>query len=234
MKAVAIPSKNGKLTFCLSTQLGCRMGCIFCRAGKFRRNLTKEEILQQFTTLCEVTKRKPTAIVFMGMGEPMLNFDNVDAAIHTLNKDFGISYRNITLSTCGVNLAKLLDVRYHVAVSLHAVRCEAREKIIQGGATVEDILKFIKKYKPKNGHGVMLEIVLVEGINDSESDLAALLRIEWPKNVSFNLISLNPFNGLRPSKNIEHWRQSIIDAGYKCVIRESKGTDIEAACGMLD
>jgi 23S rRNA (adenine2503-C2)-methyltransferase len=234
MKAVAIPSKNGKLTFCLSTQLGCSMGCIFCRAGKFKRNLAKDEIIEQFSALCEVSGRKPTAVVFMGMGEPMLNFGNVEAAIHKLNKDFGISYRSITLSTCGINLDKLLEVRYHVAVSLHAVRREARKKIIGGGADLQDIVEFTKNYKAKRNHGVMLELVLVDSINDSEADLKALLDIDWPKNVSFNLLNLNEFAGLKQSRSIEHWRKAIIDAGFKCLIRESKGTDIEAACGMLD
>ena len=208
------------------------MSCAFCKAGSFEKDLTSNEILEQLSAAIEIAG-KPTSIVFMGTGEPMLNFENVSKAIHTIHELFQISYKKITLSTCGINLNKLADVPYLVAISLHSAEDSKRLKLMPGAARVDDIVKFTKTQSLKKS-GVMLEYALIENINDSKEDVEKLLNLEWPQNTNFNLIEFNPHNSMKKSTRAEEIKQRIIDRGFKCFIRTSRGADVGAACGMLD
>ncbi|MFO7711074.1 MAG: radical SAM protein [Candidatus Woesearchaeota archaeon] len=216
--AVVIPTKNGKISVCLSCQVGCPVGCSFCRSGSFVRNLTADEILEQFDACC--AHGKPTSVVFMGSGEPLLNFDAVSEAI----REIDVPLRRITVSTCGVNLEKLRDVSYNVAISLHSPFDEVRKKLVPMGS-VKEIVEFSQK------RGVMIEYCMIRGITDRESDIRELMRLDFGPETNFNLIRLNDSNGYTGSE-CQEFKDQLIKK-YKCFIRYSRGTDIEAACGML-
>ena len=233
MKTVLIPAINDKFTVCISTQIGCGMKCAFCRSGKFERDLTAEEISEQVSTASELIDRKPTSIVVMGMGEPMLNFTAVSSALKKIHDELEVSYKRMTLSTCGLHLDKLIDVPYPVAVSLHSAYQVLRDKLVPYAATVLEIVSFAKKLADKK-RGLMIEYVLIKDVNDSDIDLDRLLGLDWPMNVNFNLIEFNDSGEYHRSLKLLEWKAKILDAGYKCFIRESRGSDIEAACGMLD
>ncbi len=234
MKTVLIPGQGFRTTICVSSQIGCGMHCAFCRAGKFVRNLSADEIVEQFKTAMGLAKSKPSSVVFMGMGEPMLNFDAVTQAIDIMHDELDISYRKISLSTCGLMLEKLLNVPFHVAVSLHSADEDLRKKLMPGCVSVSDIVLFSKGYTAKHKRGLMIEYSMISGVNDSDKDLKLLLSLDWPKNVCFNLIELNDYKEFRKSRVIDEWHKMIMIAGYECRKRESKGRDISAACGMLD
>jgi 23S rRNA (adenine2503-C2)-methyltransferase len=170
----------------------------------------------------------------MGMGEPMANFKEVSTAIEMLNKKYGLAYKRITLSTSCVNLDKLLDVKYHVAISLHTPFDDVRKKIIPGAMPIVKIMQFVKKYCDSRKFGVMIEYALMSGVNDRDEDIEALLKLDWPKNVFFNMIQYNDLGEFKRSDKLEYFKDKIRAAGYKCFIRLSRGADIEAACGMLD
>jgi 23S rRNA (adenine2503-C2)-methyltransferase len=234
-KSVIIPAKDDKNAVCLSSQIGCQMNCAFCRAGKFKRNLTSDEIYAQAKIAQDIIKCKPTSIVIMGMGEPMLNFKEVNAAIDRLNKDMGISYKRITLSTCGVNLDLLKGAKFLIAISLHSPRDDVRQRIMPGACPVKEVVDFANIFKD-NKNGVMMEYALMDGINDSDDDLALLLSLDWPKNAVFNILEFNDHNCLKKSGKGHYHKfwEALVGAGFKCFVRESRGKDIEAACGMLE
>ncbi|MFP4424366.1 MAG: radical SAM protein [Candidatus Woesearchaeota archaeon] len=216
--AVVIPSKNNKISVCLSCQVGCPVGCAFCRSGNFVRNLSADEILKQFDSCCE--HGKPTSVVFMGSGEPLLNFDAVSEAI----RDMEVPLRKITVSTCGIDLEKLQDVSYNVAISLHSPFEEVRKRLVPRGS-VKDIVEFSQK-RP-----VMIEYCLIKGITDREVDVNELMRLNFGPETNFNLIRLNDSQGYTGS-DCQGFKNRLLKK-YKCFIRYPRGTDIEAACGML-
>lgn len=231
---VLIPSKDEKWCVCVSCQIGCPIGCKFCWTGKLKRNLSQEEIVAQITLAEEILGKTPTSIVFMGMGEPMMNFRAVDPAIHQINKDFGISFKHITLSTSGFYLDKLLDIPYHVALSLHTPFDSVREKLMPQRHTVAELLSFAQDYSSRRKFGIMIQYALMKGVNDRDEDLAELLRLNWPKNVFFNVIEYNNKGEFVKSERLLEFKEALRGGGYKCFIRHSRGADIDAACGMLE
>lgn len=239
--AVIIPTKDEKNTVCISCQVGCPVGCKFCYTGKigFKCNLSADEIFEQAKIAQEIIGKKIQSIVFMGMGEPTLNIKNVLEAAERIHKELLISYNRITISTsCLKNLGSLENIQFNVALSLHSPFDKVRKELIPGAASLRKILTFTKKYleKSNNKKYVMIEYSMIKGVNDSEKDLKKLISFKWPKKMLFNLIEFNPSGEFQKSDEeaVEHFKQEIIKAGWKCFIRKSRGSDIEAACGMLD
>src|SRR5574341_2207132 len=232
------------LCACISSQVGCAMKCSFCATGLmgFTRHLTTEEIVGQLSLMQSVSEQKITNIVFMGMGEPLHNYDNVVKAVNEFRKQ-GMSWQKITVSTVGIpekirQLGK--DTQCQLALSLHAPNDELRSKIVPLNSryNINAVLDACKEF-PFSKHGpLMLEYVLLAGINDKiehAKELAELLKSF--KHIVINLIPYNPVAGIsfvRPSEDSSKaFKQSLIDAGYKTIIRTTKGIDKNAACGML-
>lgn len=128
--AVCIPTKDEKWSVCVSCQIGCPIGCTFCYTGSFVRNLTADEIVEQVRQAAKIIGKIPTSIVYMGMGEPMSNWNEVKQSIEHIHSEFKIPYKRITVSTSGINVGKLLDVPFHVALSLHSPFSDVRKKLI--------------------------------------------------------------------------------------------------------
>jgi 23S rRNA (adenine2503-C2)-methyltransferase len=232
--AVIIPTINEKFAVCVSCQVGCPIGCSFCHTGKFQRNLTADEIVQQVRDSAKEIGKAPTSIVYMGMGEPMTNYKAVRESIDMIHDEFSLSYKKITLSTSCVQLDKLLDVPFQVALSLHSPFDEVRKKLIPGAMPVAKILKFVEEYSATRKFGCMIEYALIRGVNDRDEDVAQLMSYKWPENILFNIIEYNNLGEFVKSDRLIEFKEAIRKAGYKCFIRQSRGADIEAACGMLD
>lgn len=231
--SVIILTKDDKTAVCLSSQIGCPVGCRFCHAGPFIRNLSCQEIVGQFEE-CRNTCGVIRSVVFMGMGEPMLNFGNVSEAIEIIHSRFALPYQRITLSTCGINLERLRGVRFQVAVSLHSADDYHRRWLVPLGACVSEIVMFAQEYGKGRKNGLMIEYAMIKGLNDTDDDLASLLSLPWPKNTNFNLLEFNEADGLERSDRMNYFKVRIMAAGFKCFIRQSRGADISASCGMLD
>lgn len=229
---------------CLSSQVGCAMKCAFCATGRmgFTRNLTADEIVGQFDLMERESGVKITNVVFMGMGEPLHNYDNVVAAIRALQKK-GLSWQKITVSTVGLpeKIRQLgRDVQCKLALSLHAPIDELRSGLVPVNARypLRDVLAACLDFPLRKKSELMIEYVLLAGVNDSDEhtrELIALLR-QIPF-VVVNLIPYNPVEGIgfaRPSlESAEAMKATLIKAGFKTFIRTTKGIDASAACGML-
>ncbi len=229
---------------CLSSQVGCAMKCAFCATGKmgFSRNLTAEEIVGQFELMEKESGVKITNVVFMGMGEPLHNYDNVVAAVNVLRKK-GLSWKKITVSTVGLpdKIRKLgKDTQCMLALSLHAPNDELRSKIvpINQRYPLNEVIAACNDFPLKKKNELMIEYVLLAGVNDSiecAKELAVLLKqISW---VMINLIPYNAVHGIefaRPAQEAaEAFKKVLREAGFKTIIRTTKGIDADAACGML-
>ncbi|MCL1972140.1 MAG: 23S rRNA (adenine(2503)-C(2))-methyltransferase RlmN [Endomicrobia bacterium] len=249
--AVFLPAK-GKNSVCISSQIGCPVMCEFCSSGKVKlaRNLSRGEILEQILQIENDTKEKIGGVLFMGMGEPMLNFNNVTLALKSLlsNKEFGIGKRHITVSTVGIvpAIEKLAEENYGVrlAISLHAIDDKQRKILIPNnlGFTVDEILKAGKYYLKKTNSRLTIEYILVKNINDSTADAHKLTRILRTRDlinpdVQINLIPYNPVEKTSfqtPSQEtITKFKNILKVNGLTTNIRQAKGADISAACGQL-
>ena len=237
---VIIPTIEDKNTGCVSCQIGCPIGCKFCHTGKkkFKRNLSYQEIIDQVNIASKIIGKKPTTVVFMGQGEPLLNLENVLKAAEELHEKFFLAYNHITISTSGCGkLDKLLNVPFGVAISLHSPFDRKRRKLIPGSITVSKIVKFGQEYCSRHNKKtyIMVEYAMIDGVNDSENDLKKLLSFKWPKRTLFNLIEFNPLENFKASskEKMMEFKNTIIEKGWKCFIRKSRGQDIGAACGML-
>lgn len=236
-------------TICVSTQIGCAMGCVFCATGQmgFEKNIRAEEIVAQVIHFADILQQRGehvTNLVFMGMGEPMANYDETIRAVRILTHDrgFGIGQRNITISTIGLisGIDKLAEENLQVglAISLHAPNNELRKKLVPtaGPNSVEDIIEAGRRYFKKTGRRVTFEYALMKGINDSP-EIATELAILLKGNGSHvNLIPINPTAGdfKRPTQdNISEFERILSNAGVNCTVRIEKGTEISAACGQL-
>ena len=236
-------------TICVSTQIGCAMGCVFCATGQmgFEKNIRAEEIVAQVIHFADILQQRGehvTNLVFMGMGEPMANYDETIRAVRILTHDrgFGIGQRNITISTIGIisGIDKLAEENLQVglAISLHAPNNELRKKLVPtaGPNSVEDIIEAGRRYYKKTGRRVTFEYALMKGINDSP-EIATELAILLKGNGSHvNLIPINPTAGdfKRPTQdNISEFERILSNAGVNCTVRIEKGTEISAACGQL-
>jgi len=236
-------------TICVSTQIGCAMGCVFCATGQmgFEANLKAEHIISQVIHFAELLQKRGehvTNLVFMGMGEPMANYDEMIRAVKILTHDrgFGLGQRHITISTIGITsgIDKLAEENLQIglAISLHAPSNDLRKKLVPtaGPNSVEDIIEAGRRYYKKTGRRVTFEYTLMEGINDSPEIAKDLARLLKGNGSHVNLIPINPTAGnfKRPSQeHVLEFERILSDAGVNCTVRVEKGTEISAACGQL-
>jgi 23S rRNA (adenine2503-C2)-methyltransferase len=248
IETVFIP-EEGRGTLCVSSQIGCALACTFCSTAQqgFNRNLTTAEIIGQVIVAQKRlgTSKKITNVVMMGMGEPLLNFDNVVAAMNLMMDDFtfGLSKRRVTISTSGVvpamyRLSQACDVS--LAVSLHAVTDELRDELvpINKKYPLKELMEACRdnaKIAPRRT--VTFEYVMLAGVNDSMQDAKGLIKLLKTVPSKLNLIPFNPFpnNDYRcsSSETIHRFKTLLNDAGIITTVRKTRGEDIDAACGQL-
>jgi len=235
-----------RTTVCVSSQAGCAMGCSFCATGQigFDRHLTTGEIVEQVVRAARAAgDRRVDNVVFMGMGEPLANFDNVWAAVERINGDIGIGARHITMSTVGVvpGILRMADEKLPVslAVSLHAANNPARDKIapINKQYPLRDLANALHRYLQAKGRRISFEWAMIDGVNDSDEDAAELAAYARPLRAHVNLIPLNPTPGYSTKgsspERVEGFRAELESRGINATIRRTRGTDIDAACGQL-
>lgn len=258
IEAVLIPDidergEARRLTVCVSSQVGCAMGCHFCATGLmgFRENLTAGTIFDQVWVMNELAEehfgRPITNIVYMGMGEPLLNYDNVlkSVDIVTHEKSLGLSPRRITVSTVGLarRIADLADdgVRFNLAVSLHAPTNAKRSTIMPVNESEKTSLPALKEaiqyYADKTGREITYEYCLFKGLNDTDEDARRLADITRWAPSKVNIIMYNPVEGLHfertSEERLNRFIQVLVEEGVTVTVRRSRGEDIDAACGQL-
>lgn len=241
---------GGRNTVCVSTQVGCSLGCDFCLTGQggFIRNLEAEEMVSQvlfFARRLKPEGEQVTNVVFMGMGEAFLNYDELIKAVRTLNTDMGIGARRMSISTVGITegIKKLAQEpeQVNLAVSLHAPNNELRNKLmpINKKCPLERLLPVIRGYIEKTNRKVMIEYLMLKEVNDSPAQarqLAELLKKELPSLFMVNLISYNPTDkyGSTSSAGIKKFKDILENEyGIETVQRYKFGRDIKGACGQL-
>ena len=250
LETVGIPTDQ-RLTVCVSSQVGCPMACRFCATGKggLQRSLAGHEIVAQVLSIREVMERRPTHVVFMGMGEPLLNIEAVLESIRCINDDLGIGQRRITVSTVGVphTLPRLADLalkqlgraQFTLAVSLHAPNQALREELIPTAKTYpyDALLDDCRYYLNKTGRRVSFEYILLGGVNDHPHHAAELADRVGGFQSHVNLIAYNPIEEeefQRPTtQRIEGFRRVLERRGVAVSLRASRGLDQDAACGQL-
>lgn len=249
VEAVLMPEED-RTTLCVSSQVGCAMGCAFCLTGGmgFGRNLSTAEIINQVCAVrdwcLDQGQRPPTNLVFMGMGEPLANLDNLLGALSLLTEQRGLDFSNrrITVSTCGLipqmqQLGEQTDV--NLAVSLHAADESTRSRLmpINRRYPLAALLEACRTYRQKRRKRIMFEYTLLAGINDSDADALKLADLLRSVPCKINLLAVNPVADLSfrsPSwEQILHFQKILRDRGYTVFIRQSRGEDIAAACGQL-
>src|SRR5438132_8842989 len=239
--------KSDRRTICISTQVGCAYGCKFCASGLegFSRNLRANEIVDQIIAVERASGEKIDNIVFMGMGEPFANFENLTRAIRIINSPWGlgIGARHITVSTSGLapQIRKLADepTQVRLAVSLHGATDEVRDRImpINRRYNIDMLLSACDYYISRKKQRLTFEYILIAGVNDSDEQAHLLAKHARRLSAKVNLIPYNPVEGLpwsRPSRNRQENFLSILRAARIAgTLRREKGHDIEAACGQL-
>ncbi len=251
IETVMIPEYEGdegteksRATICISSQIGCRMNCSFCMTGRsgYYGQLTAAEIISQFMNIDET--QELTNAVFMGMGEPLDNWDEVSKALQILTSDwgFGWSPRRITLSTIGVlpTLKNFLDdSKCHLAVSLHNPFDEERSAMmpVQRAFKIEDVISLIRRYDFTGQRRVSFEYIMFSGVNDTKCHADALIKMLSGLECRINLIRFHeiPDSSLRssPRSRIDDFKARLNNAGIITTLRASRGEDIMAACGLL-
>jgi 23S rRNA (adenine2503-C2)-methyltransferase len=259
VESVVIPDED-RLTLCISSQVGCAMGCAFCLTGKLKlkRNLKAHEIVDQIISVGRIideekaTDRPPlpkreagrvTSIVLMGMGEPLANFDEVVEALWRMTELMKISKRRITLSTSGI-APKIIELaekapRVNLAVSLNATTDEVRNSImpINKKYPLKVLLSACRVFPLEPRRRITFEYVMLGGINDSEDDARRLIRLLRGIPCKVNLIPFNPFDGCEyersSDRDIAKFQEILVSGHVTALIRKSKGQDILAACGQL-
>jgi 23S rRNA (adenine2503-C2)-methyltransferase len=247
IETVLIP-EGKRLTLCISTQVGCKFRCKFCVSGLggFRRNLTVSEIVNQYLELIPIIKpRKITNIVFMGIGEPLDNFDNVVKSIRILREPQGVYFgkRRICVSTVGIPsmIRKLADLNLGIklSVSLHSADQATRAKLVpaQKKFPLTGLIKAIRVFSRKEKFPVTLEYVMIRGVNISREDALKLARLAKSINCKVNLIPYNPssyFKWASPlQREIEEFKGILKRYHILFTLRRSRGQDIQASCGLL-
>ncbi|HEX6393167.1 MAG TPA: 23S rRNA (adenine(2503)-C(2))-methyltransferase RlmN [Acidimicrobiales bacterium] len=235
-----------RATVCISSQAGCAMRCSFCATGQagFSRHLSAGEIVEQVVAARrEAAKSRVSNVVFMGMGEPMANYDNVWSAIRRIHDDLGLSARHLTLSTVGVvpGIRRMAgeDLPVNLAVSLHAANDALRNKLVPLNRRypLSALMEVCRQYVTAKGRRLSFEWALIAGVNDRPSDAAELAELATPLGAHVNLIPLNPTPGypVRGSdpRAVKRFRSSLENAGVNATVRRNRGTDIDAACGQL-
>ncbi len=235
---------------CISTQVGCNMGCRFCASGLLRkvRDLSVGEILGQVLYIqkyLDLTQERLANIVVMGTGEPFDNYDNLMAALKIINDPLGleIGARHISISTCGI-VPKILQfadesVQYNLAISLHASNDELRSKLmpINKAYPLKELFKALKEYSLKNKRRITLEYLLLDGVNDKETNADELKDLLRGQNAYINLIPYNnvderDFRSVSERKALDFY-DMLKKRGISVTLRQKKGDDIDAACGQL-
>jgi 23S rRNA (adenine2503-C2)-methyltransferase len=250
IEGVIIPADE-RITACVSSQIGCSLTCAFCATGKMKRerNLYFYEIFDQVAMLNHIAEKQYgrglTNIVFMGMGEPLLNYSQVTEAIEKITSpdSLGMSPRRITVSTAGIAkmIRKLGDdqVRYRLALSLHAANDEKRSKImpINDENNLESLIAALNYFFQKTKSRISLEYILLKNVNDSMEDAKQLVRIARRIPCRVNIIEYNPVEGTGFEKaseeNTQRFANALEQSGITVTIRHSRGKDIDAACGQL-
>ena len=248
VETVLIP-EGDKLTQCVSSQVGCAVGCEFCRSGKFGlgRNLTTSEIIAQVVLAREEYEPGETLrnIVMMGVGEPLHNVERVARALDRFcdPDGMGLSWRRVTVSTVGVprgidRLGELTKGRAALAISLHASDDEVRRRLVPGvKATIAEIVAALRRYPLPRRMRYTIEYVMVKGVNDSDSDARNLVRVLSGLRVKINLLPINPHDltDLEPptSERVARFQEILVSKGMSAFLRKRRGDDINAACGQL-
>jgi 23S rRNA (adenine2503-C2)-methyltransferase len=253
IETIYIPEKE-RGTLCVSSQVGCVLNCDFCSTGKqgFSRNLTTAEIISQvwvaarsMSKQATMHDRAVTNVVMMGMGEPLLNFDNVVSAMDIMLDDFayGLAKRRVTLSTAGVvpamlKLREVSDVA--LAVSLHAPNDELRNILVPLNKKypLKELMAVCEQYfKDDKRRSVTMEYVMLAGVNDTPTHARQLIKLLSNIRAKVNLIPFNPFPDTRYQRSdkatIDRFRTQLMDAGINAITRKTRGDDIDAACGQL-
>ncbi len=244
VETVRIPMEKGRVTLCVSTQVGCAMGCTFCLTGTMglKRNLLASEIVNQ---VCAVMKDGPVNnIVFMGMGEPLQNFENMGRALDILHMDdgFAFSSRRMTVSTCGLvpEIRRMGDTfSASLAISLNATTNDVRNRLmpINQRYPLEELMTACREYSLKPRQRITFEYILIRDLNDTLADAKRLVRLLHGIKAKINLIPFNEHSGsvFRTSdeEKMKVFQTYLLDHGLVAVRRASRGRDISAACGQL-
>ena len=250
LRAETVLMRHGdnRNTVCISSQVGCALNCTFCATGMmgFKRDLSTWEIVEQVIFFARILKEedeKVTNVVFMGMGEPFLNYENVINAVNILNdkEGFGLGARNFSISTAGVieGIKKLSEenLQVNLAISLHAPDNETRTKLmpINRKYSIESVLEAVSLYTQKTNRQVMFEYMLIKDMNDSEEQAEELAKIMKGHLYVVNLISYNSTGPFKPTstKKVERFKEILEKRGVKVTRRYSFGSDIKSACGQL-
>jgi 23S rRNA (adenine2503-C2)-methyltransferase len=245
IETVLLTDETDRKTICVSTQAGCALGCAFCATGEagLRRNLETSEILGQVYLIAEEAQ-DISNIVFMGMGEPFLNYANLLKAIRILTSKEGPNFgqRKITVSTCGIaDKIKAFareDLQVRLAVSLNSADDVVRSKImpINRRYPLPVLHEAIKYYIKNTGRRVTFEYIMLEGVNDRRSDLENLKRFCRGLNVNVNLIPFNNFGTKfkpSPASTLDFFKKALLSEDINTIVRRSRGDEIKAACGQL-
>jgi 23S rRNA (adenine2503-C2)-methyltransferase len=235
-----------RVTVCVSTQAGCAMACQFCATGQagFQRQLTQGEIVEQVAVAMRAARpRRVSNIVFMGMGEPLANYDRVWGAVERLHGDMGLSARHLTLSTVGIVpgirrlAAETLPV--NLAVSLHAANDSLRDELvpINRRYPLAVLADACAEYVAASGRRLSIEWAMIDGVNDRPSDATELAAFARPLGAHVNLIPLNPTPGYpvvgSSREQVRQFRDQLLALGVNATIRVTRGVEIDAACGQL-
>ena len=251
IETVLLRHADKRNTVCVSSQVGCPLGCLFCATGKmgFKRNLTVAEIVEQVLLWARYLKNKNLRVdnlVFMGMGEPFLNYENVMEAIKIFNDKNGLNIgaRHISISTIGIidGIKKLANqpLQINLAISLHAPNNNWREQLIPANRkySIEAIIEELNNYLKQTGRRVMIEYLMIDKFNDSKEqaeELGILLQQIDPPLFFVNLIAYNPTEDFKssPAKIIKDFKIALNKQGIEVTERYRFGQDIKAACGQL-
>lgn len=244
-ECVLLPYKD-RVSCCLSTQVGCPMGCVFCATGLggFDRNLAHHEVVGQYLALQALTPRRISHVVFMGMGEPLLNLDAVLRSMHVFTSEIGLSYRHLTISTVGLvpQILRLAEenLPIHLALSLHSPFDEIRSKLmpVNHKWPVAEVMGAMRKYQKATGRKITIEYLLLDNLNDSPEQAHALASLVRGVPSVVNVI---PWNWVdtghgfkRPTRESVRTFKSILKGhGVNVTERVERGHDIAAACGQL-
>lgn len=253
VECVTIVQKN-HLTACVSSQVGCNVGCPFCATGLsgFRRNLSAGEIVIQYLLMQHAvsqgllsdftTHTRISNLVFMGMGEPLLNYEPVLKSIALLNKEVELGLRHITISTSGIipGIQRLMDEKadYNLAISLHSVNTDVRNRLVPINRKygVTELLQAAKLYANRTKRRITFEYTMLKGTNTSDADANALIKALRGIHCHINLIAYNPVNSpfqAPPRKEITHFQYLLTEAGFPVTIRNNHGSADMSACGQL-
>jgi 23S rRNA (adenine2503-C2)-methyltransferase len=243
IESVWIPYPD-RVTACISSQVGCAMACSFCATGQlgFERNLSAGEIVDQVLAMQAELGRRISNIVYMGMGEPLLNYDAVMNSVRLLNKTVGIAMRQITISTVGIvpKIRQLAQEKLQLtlAFSLHAPNDELRDRLVPVNAkfTLKEIRDSLSEYEQVTGRRVTIEYIMLKGINDQPEHAKQVIAWSRGLHVNINLIPFHPTGAefdATSHEGIRRFAKTLDDAGFPTFIRAERGLEIEAACGQL-